>query len=71
MKKTRINYVDFFVGTLLVIAIIAFLALTTMLLWNLLMPSLIRINFWQAAGLMALASVLTCDKTKIFGWIYE
>lgn len=50
----------FFIAPLILIALVAFSALT-MVLWNALMPVIFHLpvlNFWQAAGLLILARLL-------------
>ena len=73
MKVDR-DYFGLMLVTLVVAAIIAALSLVTMLLWNWIMPGIIicdKINFWQATGLFVISSLLTFDKSKLFGWLYE
>lgn len=63
-----------------IVFIISALSLVTMLLWNWVMPHIIlcsRINFCQAAGLLAIVSLITFDKKRLLlsaipkGWLYE
>jgi hypothetical protein len=72
--KTDRNYYGVLLVVGVVAAIIAALSLVTMLLWNWIMPGIIlcnKINFLQATGLVAITSLLTFDKSKLFNWLYE
>lgn len=71
-KETDVLGIILVIGV--VVAIVAALTLITMLLWNWIMPGIIlcnTINFWQAAGLLVVISLLTMDKSKLFEWLYE
>lgn len=59
---------------LITVIIIAVLGLVVMVLWNQVMRGIIicdRISFWESLGLIALAAILTYDKSKLFKWLYE
>jgi hypothetical protein len=74
IKNIISDLVAMIVIVLIVTAMIAALALVTMWLWNWTMPNIIickHITFWQALGILCLVSLLTFDKSKIFGWLYE
>lgn len=74
MKNNRKNVYGILLVALIVVAILAALSFVIMMLWNLILPDVIlcdEINFWQSAGLIALISLLTFDKAKLFDWIYE
>jgi hypothetical protein len=60
--------------TVIVIAIVAFIILLVMILWNAILFKIFfcdKINFWQSAGIIVLFSLLTFDKAKLFNWLYE
>ena len=72
--KQRKNIYGIMLVAVIVIAILAALSFVIMMLWNLILPDVIlcdEINIWQSAGLIALISLLTFDKSKLFDWIYE
>ncbi len=73
MKK-KIDVVGIMLVILVVAAIVVALSLVVMVLWNWIMPGIIlcdKIGFMQSVGLIALASLLTMDKSKLFSWFYE
>lgn len=75
--KFKLSIDDLFALVVIIVvttAIIAALSLATMWVWNWILPNIIickEINFWQAAGILFLISLLTFDKSKLFGWLYE
>jgi hypothetical protein len=74
IKQTFSDVASIVVIILIVLAMIIAISLVTMWLWNWLMPEIFlcdKINLLQAVGLLALVSLLTSDKQKLFGWLYE
>lgn len=69
------NLVAFVLGLILVTAVFfVFFVTPTFYLWNWLMPvifGLPMINFWEAAGLVALSAVLIKPAGSIFGGLKE